>query len=331
MNLGAEPRLPDDRRQRAVPHLRRRRPRAVCQQPAYRGPARRAGACAGAVRRRPRVRPAGQRGRDPRRLRRRLGLEALDTTTYRGVVQRGACRSARPARRARGSTSPRGWRGPAGSKGPSSLARAPVFVRDTPSKAVQKGSVAGRFARDQLGGVQRGDRPRCSSARSRSLTPSPADDGSCERRLRCGPEVAVGNREHQRQHCGDHVGGQRERCVDGPRHVPPVHDVVDEVEADRLRSPGPQRPGRIPGVRTTPQARRRRRRLPVRQPRPRHMWPAGSAATASATVADSQWAGSAPSPLAAAANPWCCTVMCASRLAQVPAVARRRAVAGLSG
>ena len=28
MNLGAEPALPDDRRQRAVPHLRRRRPRA---------------------------------------------------------------------------------------------------------------------------------------------------------------------------------------------------------------------------------------------------------------------------------------------------------------
>ncbi|SKU32227.1 Uncharacterised protein [Mycobacteroides abscessus subsp. abscessus] len=37
--------------------------------------------------------------------------------------------------------------------------------------------------------------------------------------------------------------------------------------------------------------------------------PAGSALTASATVAGSQTVGSPPAPRAAAANPWCWTVM----------------------
>ena len=100
MNLGAEPALRHDRRQRAVPHLRRRRPAPATSR-----------ACT------PRARPGALvhvlalsdagRGFGPEvseaTIREAFGdgweLEALDETTYRGVVTGGARRGARPAGR----------------------------------------------------------------------------------------------------------------------------------------------------------------------------------------------------------------------------------------
>ena len=99
MNLGAEPRY-DTIVDSALFHIFDDADRAaIRRKPACRVPAGRAGARAGVVRQGPRVRPGGQRSV----IREAFGdgwvLEALDETTYRGVVQEPHVRGHRPAGR----------------------------------------------------------------------------------------------------------------------------------------------------------------------------------------------------------------------------------------
>ncbi len=97
MNLGSvsgRAALRHHHRQRAVSHLRRHRPTQIRREPARRVPAGSAGACAGAVRQRPRIRSGGQREHHPRGVRRRLGA-------------RGAGRRPRTAASSRSRTSKR--------------------------------------------------------------------------------------------------------------------------------------------------------------------------------------------------------------------------------
>ena len=115
MNLGDRAALRHDRRQRAVPHLRRRRPAEIRRQPAHRVPAGRHRARARALRRGPRIRAARSATRSIREaFADGWVLEALDTDHLSRRRHRGARRGARLCRSAPASTSPRGWRGLAG-------------------------------------------------------------------------------------------------------------------------------------------------------------------------------------------------------------------------
>ena len=118
MNLGSvsgRAALRHRHRQRAVSHLRRHRPAQVCREPARRVPAGRAGARAGVVRQRPRVRSGGQRERDPRGVRRRLGARGAGRRRRTAASSRNRTSKRSACRSGRWSTSRRGWPAPAAS------------------------------------------------------------------------------------------------------------------------------------------------------------------------------------------------------------------------